>query len=125
MFSIFDIFKVSIGPSSSHTMGPMVAAKHFRDLLINNNYSGNINSIKITLFGSLAFTGLAHGSNKGVILGLQGYTPDTIESDKIEASISDVFKNNKIKICSLEEISFNPLKDIKLDTKTISSFRSL
>ncbi len=118
MFSIFDIFKVSIGPSSSHTMGPMIAAKHFRDLLINKNYDGSIDNIKITLFGSLAFTGLAHGSNKGVILGLQGHTPDTIESDKIEASISEVFKNNKIKIFNSEEISFNPLEDIIIDTKT-------
>ena len=118
MFSIFDIFKVSIGPSSSHTMGPMIAAKHFRDLLINKDYDKDIDGIRITLFGSLAFTGLAHGSNKGIILGLQGYTPETIDSDKIESSISHVFKKNKIKIFNSGEIYFNPLKDIIIDKNT-------
>ena len=68
MFSVFDIFKVSIGPSSSHTMGPMIAAKHFRDLLIDKKYNQKIDSINITFLGSLAFTGLAHGSDKGIIL---------------------------------------------------------
>ena len=56
MYSVFDIFKVSIGPSSSHTMGPMIAAKHFRDLLIDKKYDNQIDSIQVKLLGSLAFT---------------------------------------------------------------------
>ena len=83
MFSVFDIFKVSIGPSSSHTMGPMIASKHFRDLLVSKNYHNKVDHIKVTLFGSLAYTGLAHGSDKGITLGLQGYHPESIESKSI------------------------------------------
>ena len=117
MFSIFDIFKVSIGPSSSHTMGPMIAAKHFRDLLIDKKYDQKIDSINITFLGSLAFTGLAHGSDKGIILGLQGYSPDTIKSDEINKHLSMVTKKNKINFPNSNNIKFKPTKDIIFDMK--------
>ena len=96
MYSVFDIFKVSIGPSSSHTMGPMIAAKHFSDLLIDKKYDNQIDSIHVQLLGSLAFTGMAHGSDKGIILGFQGYSPETIQSNEIKKCVSAIYKKNKV-----------------------------
>ena len=119
MFSVFDLFKVSIGPSSSHTMGPMIAAKHFRDLLIDEKYDNQIDSIQVKLLGSLAFTGMAHGSDKGIILGFQGYSPETIQSNEIKKHVANVYKKNKIQIFHSKEISFTPSRDIILDTKNI------
>ena len=117
MFSVFDIFKVSIGPSRSHTMGPMIAAKHFRDLLIDKKYDNQIDSIQVKLLGSLAFTGMAHSSDKGIILGFQGYSPETIQSNEIKKCVSTAYKKNKIQIFPSKEVSFNPSKNIILDTK--------
>ena len=72
MYSIFDIFKVSIGPSSSHTMGPMIAAKHFRDLLNEKSLDSATEKIEARLYGSLAFTGKAHGAERELYLDFQG-----------------------------------------------------
>ena len=114
MYSIFDIFKVSIGPSSSHTMGPMIAAKHFRDLLLKNN---DINRIQARLYGSLAYTGKAHRSDKGIVLGLEGFTPETITTQEIKKRVSKVKKSGLITISDQKSISFNIEKDIVFDTK--------
>ncbi len=65
--SVFDLFKIGIGPSSSHTVGPMIAAKYFLDSLMNLGLLGDINTISISLYGSLGATGKGHGSGKAVI----------------------------------------------------------
>ena len=118
MYSIFDIFKVSIGPSSSHTMGPMIAAKHFRDLLINKSIDSEVNKINAVLFGSLAYTGKAHGSEKGVVLGLEGYSPETIKANKIKSTITKVKRTKSISISSSNKIQFIIDENIIFDTKT-------
>ena len=115
MYSIFDIFKVSIGPSSSHTMGPMIAGKHFRDLVANKK---NITRIEVKLYGSLAYTGKAHGSEKGIALGLEGFTPKSISAKEIKSTISKIKKNKSIGLFDSNRISFNLDKDIIYDTKT-------
>ena len=115
MYSIFDIFKVSIGPSSSHTMGPMIAGKHFRDLVANKK---NITRIEVKLYGSLAFTGKAHGSEKGIALGLEGFTPESISAKEIQSTISKIKKNKSIGLFDSNRINFNLDKDIIYDTKT-------
>jgi len=119
MYSIFDIFKVSIGPSSSHTMGPMIAGKHFRDLIIKKSLQSEIDRIDIKLFGSLAFTGKAHGTDKGIILGLSGYCPEKVTSKDIKKTILTVKKTNTIKITLNNSIPFYENKNIKFDTKKI------
>ena len=98
MYSIFDIFKVSIGPSSSHTMGPMIAAKHFRDLIVSRSIDLKVKRIDARLFGSLAYTGKAHGSEKGVMLGLEGYSPESIKTKEIKSTISKVKRTKSISI---------------------------
>src|ERR1700752_266952 len=72
--SVFDVFKIGIGPSSSHTMGPMSAANRFLNLILSDNWSrppgASVAALKVSLHGSLAFTGLGHGTARAVILGL-------------------------------------------------------
>mgnify|MGYP003314045561 CR=1 FL=1 len=89
MFSVFDIFKVSIGPSSSHTMGPMIAGKHFRDLVANEK---NITRIEVKLYGSLAFTGKAHRSEKGIAL-IPNFSAGAAFQKVFSEQLSNTFKN--------------------------------
>ena len=115
MYSIFDIFKVSIGPSSSHTMGPMVAAKHFRDLV---SQRGDINRVQAKLYGSLAYTGKAHGSDKGIMLGLEGFSPSSVSTKEIKSTITKIKRHKSIKVLEDSRIPFDIDRDITYDTKT-------
>lgn len=109
--SIFDLFKVSIGPSSSHTMGPMLAAMRFLKLLRNKNPDTPI-SVTVTLYGSLAFTGKGHSTDKAIILGLLGFVPETLEPDKVDQYVADLHDKKEIHIEGLPVIHFDPEKDI-------------
>ena len=115
MYSIFDIFKVSIGPSSSHTMGPMVAAKHFRDLV---SQRVDINRVQAKLYGSLAYTGKAHGSEKGIMLGLEGFSPSSVSTQEIKSTITKIKRHKSIKVLVGSRIPFDIDRDITYDTKT-------
>lgn len=82
---VFDMLKIGIGPSSSHTVGPMLASNLFLGNLIKQNLIGlkKINNLKIELFGSLALTGKGHGTDKAILLGLEGHKPRSIDTSKI------------------------------------------
>tara|TARA_B100001971_G_scaffold214585_1_gene252930 strand:+ start:131722 stop:133110 length:1389 start_codon:yes stop_codon:yes gene_type:complete len=114
--SIFDVFSVGIGPSSSHTVGPMKAAHTFLSELIKKRKFKSIKTIKCDFYGSLALTGKGHGSDKAIILGLLGYKPETIDSDLISTYLDEV-KNKKqldIKIGRNKHlVKFDIRKDIK------------
>ncbi len=84
--SIFDIFKIGIGPSSSHTVGPMRAAGRFVRELDSGNLLGSVVRVLSELFGSLALTGVGHGTDRAVLLGLSGEVPDEIETSAIDAA---------------------------------------
>src|SRR6478752_9085516 len=92
--SVFDVFKIGIGPSSSHTMGPMSAANRFLALLLTDDWpkpaTAVVSHIKVSLHGSLAFTGIGHGSGRAVILGLAGEKPDTVDPDAMDGIIAKV-----------------------------------
>lgn len=105
--SIFDIFKIGIGPSSSHTLGPWKAANIFLEEIIDLDFD----KITIQLYGSLSKTGIGHATDKAVILGLLAYHPDTIDTNGIDKLISDVKENRKICIAN-KEIFFDPELDI-------------
>ena len=81
--SVFDVFKIGIGTSSSHTMGPMTAANRFLDELRDGDWprprTAVVTSLKASLHGSLAFTGVGHGTGRAVVLGLCGLAPDTVD----------------------------------------------
>ena len=83
--SVFDIFKVGIGPSSSHTMGPMRAAREFASALKQDGLLERTQEIAVRLYGSLALTGAGHGTDRAILAGLEGAEPETVDPDSIEA----------------------------------------
>lgn len=107
--SVFDIFKIGIGPSSSHTLGPWRAAERFlKDVEV-----GAITSLKVKLYGSLAKTGRGHGTDIAVILGLTGADPVTFDTSIINSTISNIRTERKIKLNGAHEIAFDPAIDIE------------
>lgn len=111
--SVFEIFSVGIGPSSSHTVGPMKAAKLFLDSLIRKNLVENTATIKCDFYGSLGLTGKGHSSDTAFLLGIQGFSPVTIDSDEIPLILDYVKKQKLLKLTSNFEIKFNLKEDIK------------
>lgn len=96
MISVFDMFSIGIGPSSSHTVGPMRAAKDFNLLLKEKGLFNETDAVVTELFGSLGQTGKGHGTGKAVILGLLGELPETINVDNVEAMLSEVDTSEKL-----------------------------
>lgn len=117
--SVFDIFKVGIGPSSSHTMGPMSAAVRFLDELRggagNVPGAGPLARVTATLHGSLAFTGKGHATDRAVILGLCGLLPDTLEPDRAETLEAEVRRTGQIAPDGLGALAFDPETDLVFD----------
>ena len=96
MLSVFDIFKIGIGPSSSHTVGPMRAARRFAEHLAASGELARTASVKVELFGSLGHTGRGHGSDTAVILGLEGEDPETVDVDAIAGRVAAVAASAKV-----------------------------
>lgn len=96
MISVFDMFSIGIGPSSSHTVGPMKAAKLFVDDLKSQQQFSQVDCVKCELFGSLGQTGIGHGTGKAIILGLSGESPNTIQVDSIDSILEQVICSGKI-----------------------------
>ena len=114
--SIFDIFKIGIGPSSSHTVGPMKAARAFvRDL---KPVSGDVGRIEVTLHGSLAWTGKGHGTDSAVLLGLSGLLPETIDPDEVDDLLAEIHADRHIEAPGIGRLAFDPQSDLKFDFKT-------
>ncbi len=111
--SVFDIFKIGVGPSSSHTLGPWRAAQYFIDSLIQKNQLDKIISLEVLLYGSLAKTGVGHGTDVAVQLGLCGEDPVTFDVNSIDATIAEIKKSNRIHLNKKKNISFNPSENIK------------
>lgn len=111
--SVFDIFKIGVGPSSSHTVGPMKAARQF--VLGLANVSGNVTRIEATLFGSLAYTGKGHGTDSAIILGLMGCQPETLDPDAVEGLLRAVHESNRVTLPNVGDIEFAPNEDIAFE----------
>ena len=110
--SVFDLFKIGIGPSSSHTVGPMVAARKFLLSLDQAGHFPEIAKIHIDVYGSLALTGLGHGTDQAILLGLMGHQPDSIDPEIIEKLVSKVRADKKIILLGQRQISFDPNGDM-------------
>ena len=119
--SVFDVFKIGIGPSSSHTMGPMVAANRFLDEILNGDWPRptgyRVGRLAVSLHGSLAFTGIGHGTGRAVVLGLTGEQPDTIDPDAMNGMIDQVEKRKKVAPAGHPEYGFDPQNDLVFDRK--------
>ncbi len=106
--SVFDIFKIGIGPSSSHTVGPMRAARNFARNLQARNLLEQTASLAVNLYGSLAETGRGHGTDVGIMLGLSGESPDTVVPSGIAGLIQQIKTSQQLKLWGAHSISFNP-----------------
>ena len=122
MISIFEIFKIGVGPSSSHTVGPMKAAYEFTKLIKQKGLKDSFNKVEVHLYGSLGFTGIGHMSDKAIVLGLSGFHPETIDISKSSRAIKHCTNNNVLLVLE-KEINFNIKKNIVFKKKfsTISN----
>lgn len=111
--SVFDMFKIGVGPSSSHTLGPWRAAQRFTASLSEKNILNDVKDIRIILYGSLAKTGVGHGTDIAVQLGLSGDDPVSFEVNNIHAKISDIRSMKKILLAGKHEIDFDAAEDIE------------
>jgi L-serine dehydratase len=106
--SVFDIFKIGIGPSSSHTVGPMRAARRFAQRLEEDGQLAACAGVKVELFGSLGFTGKGHGSDKAVLLGLEGDEPATVDVDAVARRVAQVEATRRIRLLGTHEVELDP-----------------
>jgi len=105
--SVFDIFKVGIGPSSSHTMGPMRAAREFALGLKRDGLLAPTEEIAVRLYGSLALTGVGHGTDRAILVGLEGGEPQSVDPDSIEPTVQRIRTSGRIRLGGEHEIAFD------------------
>jgi len=105
--SVFDIFKIGIGPSSSHTMGPMNAARSFVELLAARGLLERTSQVSAQLYGSLALTGRGHCTDRAILLGLEGLSPDTIDPAVIEPTLRRIRGTGRINLLGRHDIAFD------------------
>lgn len=117
--SVFDLFSIGIGPSSSHTVGPMKAAREFVLELNKNNQLDNTQKVKVELFGSLAYTGKGHGTDCAILLGLEGNAPDTVDPDIIHSRAQEIILQRSINLLGKKNIPF------QFDNDFIFNFKDL
>ena len=110
--SVFDLFKIGIGPSSSHTVGPMRAARLFALRLLHEGQLDTTARIKAEMYGSLGATGKGHGTDKAVLLGLAGHEPDTVDVEAIPGLLEAMRTKRKLKLAGMHEIAFDPPADL-------------
>ncbi|MGC5051007.1 L-serine ammonia-lyase [Micromonospora sp. DT48] len=114
MISVFDLFSVGIGPSSSHTVGPMRAARTFVAGLKADGLLADTTRVRAELFGSLGATGHGHGSDRAVLLGLAGEAPETVDTDGVEARVGRIRAEHRLSLLDTHEIDFDPERDLTL-----------
>ena len=112
MLSIFDLFKIGIGPSSSHTVGPMWAANRYLLELDFHGLIGRVAQVQAPLSGSLALTGKGHATDKALILGLSGEVPDKIDPDQVDEIVGRVKETRALPLFGRQTIAFDLSKDV-------------
>jgi L-serine dehydratase len=116
MISVFELFKIGIGPSSSHTVGPMKAGAGFIAALAQSGDLGKVARLQVDLLGSLAWTGKGHDTDKAALLGLAGATPDTVDPDWAKQVMAEAREQHKLTLPDGRVIAFDPATDIVFDT---------
>ncbi|MET8120430.1 L-serine ammonia-lyase [Micromonospora sp. NPDC005189] len=114
MISVFDLFSVGIGPSSSHTVGPMRAARTFVAGLKADGLLTDTARVQAELFGSLGATGHGHGSDRAVLLGLAGESPETVDTDTVGPRVERIKAERRISLLDAHEVDFDPDRDLTL-----------
>jgi L-serine dehydratase len=121
--SVLDLFTIGIGPSSSHCVGPMRAAFHFAESLGSENLIAQTAGLRIELYGSLALTGLGHGTHKAVLLGLAGETPERVDPAAIDTFVERVTTSGELTVAG-KSIHFSLSDDLQFFTKETLSYHS-
>lgn len=117
--SVFDLFKIGIGPSSSHTVGPMRAARRFVQRLAQEAVLARVARVRCQLHGSLGATGKGHGSDKAVLLGLQGEAPDRVDVDSIEQRLTDIRSGRRLRLAGGPVVEFTEATDLVFLTRPL------
>jgi L-serine dehydratase len=115
--SVFDLFKIGIGPSSSHTVGPMRAARQFAIRLRDAGLLERVARVTVMLYGSLGATGKGHGSDKAVMLGLSGHEPDSVDVDAIATIVERIRGSHELSVLGLHTIGFEERADLTFNHK--------
>jgi len=115
--SVFDLFKIGIGPSSSHTVGPMRAARQFAVRLRDAQLLDQVARISVTLYGSLGATGKGHGSDKAILLGLSGHEPDTVDVDAIAGIVDRIRGTQTLSVLGTHTLPFEERRDLTFNHK--------
>lgn len=108
MISAFDMYKIGVGPSSSHTNGPMRAGKAFGDELVQKNLLDQVNRVEVIIYGSLSLTGKGHHTDRALLLGLAGNLPDTVDLDIIPGFLDQIAKEQTLMLAGQKQIAFPP-----------------
>lgn len=118
-FSVADLFTIGIGPSSSHTVGPMRAARRFAAALADADGLSEVRRVVVTLYGSLALTGPGHGTDKAVLLGLSGERPSTVDPDAVAAIVGTIRADKRLSLYGRQSIAFDEGADLVLESGTV------
>ena len=110
--SVFDLFSIGIGPSSSHTVGPMRAAGRFARHLAADGLLPNVSQVRIGLYGSLGATGAGHGTPGAVVLGLEGSEPETVDPAVAKARVEEIRAGGKLLLAGTHTIDFDHTTDV-------------
>ena len=122
--SVFDLFKIGIGPSSSHTVGPMRAARLFTQRLAHEGHLAATARVLCQLYGSLGATGKGHGSDVAVLLGLAGHEPDTVDVDAVPALLAAIRGSGQIQLGGLHTVGFHEKTDLKFHRREALPFHA-
>ncbi|MGA2552469.1 MAG: L-serine ammonia-lyase [Burkholderiaceae bacterium] len=117
--SVFDLLKIGIGPSSSHTVGPMRAALRFTELLAAHPERARIARVRSELYGSLGATGKGHGSDKAIILGLEGEQPETVDTASIPERLAAIRQRGRLRIAGVGEVEWIEREDLLFFRKSL------
>jgi L-serine dehydratase len=122
--SLFELFKIGIGPSSSHTVGPMIAARRFISELFDKHKLEDTESLLAETFGSLALTGIGHATDKAILLGLSGEQAQLVDPDAAGAIVGNIRKKQELILFGEKTIKFNNNKDLKFNRRKLLPFHS-
>jgi len=122
--SVFDLFKIGIGPSSSHTVGPMRAARMFVARLAHEGALARTARVKAEMYGSLGATGKGHGSDKAVLLGLAGHEPDTVDIEQVPAILEAIRAQHRVALNGAHEIAFDESADLVMHRRESLPFHA-
>ncbi len=115
--SVFDLFTIGIGPSSSHTVGPMRAAHRFLDRHHEQGLLEGVERVCASLYGSLALTGRGHGTDVAVLMGLEGETPEGIDPDAVPGRVEAIRSHKRLRLLGEREVTFDPAEDLIFDRR--------